>query len=393
MGASLPEGISERHRKGCPMTESGTRCRCRPAYQVRVRTGHGKRITQTFDLLGDAITWRQEQTSATPPRPDRIRRRPTIREAGDLLLDGIDSGAVLNRNGDPYKPSVRHDYRRDLTQTIYPTLGHDLVTQVTPRDVQDLIDAMTQAGLSPSTIRNRLKPLQVLYRHAIFDQVVQTSPVDAVQMPSDRGRRDMHAPATSVQPMLAAIRDEPLVHAAWALMLLGGLRIGEALALRWSDIDHTRRVLHVRRSWCNRTHQIVAPKTRGSERAAPMSEGLADALGLLADQRGPEPAHALVLHSGGSLDVPISRNVIDRHARAVWAVKGLPDLSPHAARHTWATMVVEQGMPLHDVARHMGHTNLQMVMLRYAHLQPGTMTRSAAIIDQAVATPDPGLVI
>ena len=389
MAQSLPEGTQLRHRTGCPMLDGGARCRCRPAYRLRLRLGDGRRVSATFDTLAEATAWRAEQLGPNPPRPDRARRQqPTIRALAYELLDGIEAGTILNRNGTPWKPSVAHAYRVDIEGTVVPVFGDDLVGQVTPRDVQDLVDRLSASGLSPSTVRNRLKPLRVIYRRAVFDQLVQVSPVDAVQLPADRGRREQHVPAHVIAPMLEALDDVQL-RAAWSLLLLAGLRVGEALGLRWADVDHTLGCLHVRQSWCNRSHQMTEPKTRGSSRAVPRPAALRRALAALADARGPEPSHAVILHAAGQLDVPMSRNVIARHAVEAWQAAGLPIITPHAARHSWATMAVEAGMPLHDVARHLGHTSLQMVMQRYAHLQPGTLERSAGIIDRAAGVDAP----
>ena len=75
MAQSLPEGTQLRHRTGCPMLDGGARCRCRPAYRLRLRLGDGRRVSATFDTLAEATAWRAEQLGPNPPRPDRARRQ------------------------------------------------------------------------------------------------------------------------------------------------------------------------------------------------------------------------------------------------------------------------------------------------------------------------------
>ena len=81
MAQSLPEGTQLRHRTGCPMLDGGARCRCRPAYRLRLRLGDGRRVSATFDTLAEATAWRAEQLGPNPPRPDRAPRaaRPSPR--------------------------------------------------------------------------------------------------------------------------------------------------------------------------------------------------------------------------------------------------------------------------------------------------------------------------
>jgi integrase-like protein len=79
------------------------------------------------------------------------------------LVDGIASGAIRTKAGERSKPSVVREYERSLRLHILPTLGGAKLSKLQRRDVQRLVDELLESGADPSTIRNALKPLQVIY--------------------------------------------------------------------------------------------------------------------------------------------------------------------------------------------------------------------------------------
>lgn len=349
----------------------------------------GSRVSRSFATLDGATAWIATQTDMAPGTRTQPRRGVTVREAGENLLRGIESGRIRTKKGTTYKPSVLLDYRRDLEKTIYPTLGDDLLTRVRRRDVQDLIEALSGKGLAANTVRNRVKPLQVIYSHAVADELVAASPCEHVRWPSNREKPRSVAPVGSVAAMLRALEPEPVMNTAWALMMLTGMRIGEARGLLWSDVDRARGALTIRYAWCNRSHQLVNTKTDGSTRSVALTPTIADSLARLADERGPEPTSALILHGAKGLDRPLSDNVIRRHSAKLWTAAGLPEITPHEARHTYATMMVEGGMPTDEVGKHLGHTTGRLVYARYHHLQPEALTRAATLVEELIGAPQP----
>jgi hypothetical protein len=100
----------------------------------------------------------------------------TLLEAAEAFVDGIASGAIRTKTGERYKPSVVREYERSLRLHVFPTLGGGRLSRIQRRDVQRLADDLLASGADPSTIRNALKPLQVIYRRAIEDGDLAVSP-------------------------------------------------------------------------------------------------------------------------------------------------------------------------------------------------------------------------
>ncbi len=193
--------------------------------------------------------------------------------------------------------------------------------------------------------------------------------------------------ASQVRFVLAETRDDP--HGAlWAVLLTGGLRLSEALALRWTDLDLDRRELRVMRklrrpknggAWvvedCKTDksrravqllHETVAALARHRDRQAVerlvRGDGYNDAGFVFADERG----------------VPLRGDGVSKyHWRPILVRLGLPAVKLHGARHTAATMLLEAGQPLKVVQEMLGHSSITVTSDIYSHVCPAFARQAA----------------
>jgi integrase len=112
--------------------------------------------------------------------------------------------------------------------------------------VQDLADRLLAEGLDPSTIRNTLMPLRVIYRRAVARGDVAVNPTARVELPAVRGRRDRVVSPDQADRLLAVLT--PHDRALWGAAVYAGLRRGELMAWRWRDVDLDARLLRVERA-------------------------------------------------------------------------------------------------------------------------------------------------
>jgi hypothetical protein len=94
----------------------------------------------------------------------------TIRDAAEELMEGLRSGAIRTRSGDEYKPSAIRNYEEALRTRVLPRMGHMMLFEVRRGDVQRFVDGLMATGLKPSTIRNTINPLRVIFRSRIRNQ-------------------------------------------------------------------------------------------------------------------------------------------------------------------------------------------------------------------------------
>jgi|SRR5712692_2695095 len=166
-----------------------------------------------------------------------------------------------------------------------------------------------------------------------------------------------------------------------------GLRIGEAVALQWGDVDFQGRFLHVQRNYVD--GHIYSPKS-GRSRRVDMSPHLTETLWTLRGRRKEEtlrrgwqgmPDWIFTTAAGTHLDP-------DNFRVRVWAKiptrGGLHMIRLHDLRHTFASLLIEQGAPLTYVKEQMGHHSIRVTVDTYGHLVPGGNRAEVDKLDESI---------
>jgi integrase len=368
-------GIEVRHTKACA-SRAGRRCNCRPTYQASAYSARDeKRIRKTFPSLAAARAWRAEAQTAIHRGKLRAPTAVTVAEAGDDLIAGMQSGKIRTKSGDLYKPSAIRGYGRSLRERLLPALGGKRLGDVQRRDVQRFADELLGEGLDPSTVRNVLMPLRVVYRRAIEDGDLAVNPTSHLRLPAVRGRRDRIASPDEAQQLLAALSERD--RALWATALYAGLRRGELMALRWEDVDLTQGVIHVERSYDEKAHLEIEPKSSAGKRTVPIVGALRDE--LLAHKAREGRKAGLVF--GSTETKPFVTSNVWRRAQVAWRRAGLNPIGLHEARHTFASTLIAAGVNAKAITTYMGHASIQTTYDLYGKLMPGSEAEAAALVD------------
>lgn len=368
-------GIDVRHRTTCA-SRTGGKCNCKPAYQASVWSAREqKRLRKTFATLAAARAWRAEAQTAIRRGTLRAPIATTVREAGESLVEGMRSGRVRTRSGDRYKPSAIRSYEAALRDRILPGLGGKRLGDVQRRDVQRLADDLLAAGRDPSTIRNALMPLRVIFRRALEDGDVAVNPCTNLRLPAVRGRRERIASPEEAQRLLAALPERD--RAIWATALYAGLRRGELMALRWEDVDLAGGVIHVERSYDEKAQVEIEPKSRAGRRVVPIVAALRD---LLVEQKA-SAGEATGLVFGSSAERPFQPSNLWRRAQRSWKRADLEPIGLHEARHTFASLLIAAGVNAKAITTYMGHASIQTTYDLYGKLMPGSEAEAAALVD------------
>jgi integrase len=381
MSRSTPTGIRTRHSRSCAAPEG--RCTCSPSYEAWTYDRRsGRKIRKTFPTQAAAKAWRAEATTAV--RRGSLRAAPsiTLREAADAWLAGARDGSIRNRSGDVYKPSAIRGYQAALEQRILPELGAAKLSDISRREVQDLADRLLAKELDPSTIRNAIMPLRVIYRRAVGRGEVAVNPCTGLELPAVRGRRDRIASPQEAAELIAALPEGD--RALWATATYGGLRRGELMELRWEDVDLAAGLIRVERSYDPKEGQVVETKSRAGRRRVPIAAVLRDHLieHKLRSGRG----EGLVFGRDGERTFGLSS--LDRRATRVWAAGGLERIGLHECRHTFASLMIAAGVNAKALSTYMGHANIAITLDRYGHLMPGNEDEAAGLLDAYLARAD-----
>ena len=276
--------------------------------------------------LAAARAWRNDALDRLAKGTISGDRGPTVRQASETFLKGIEDGSIHNRSRRRYKPSVVRDYRRDLGTRIDLLLGSCYLREVQLPDVQLAADTLSGSGLSASSVRNTIMALRALYAWARPRGFALQQPCDGVRLPGgDEQQMRIVSPETAALLVGALVgRDRT----AFALACYAGLRAGEMLALDWSNVDLTVRVIRVERAWDHGSHAFIAPKSKAARRVVPIAERL---LAVLLDHREQFGDDGLVLPTlrGGSVK-PMGHSALVKRLKTAWAGADLQ--FPQAAR-------------------------------------------------------------
>ncbi|MDC8993686.1 site-specific integrase [Mycobacterium marinum] len=192
---------------------------------------------------------------------------------------------------------------------------------------------------------------------------------------------------TEVQRLLAALKDDRLAH-AWHLAL-SGLRRGEIAGLRWSDIDFDSGTLTIANNRVSAGRRAVENDSKSftSRRTLPLPDRLVVALRDARERQRQERIEAGFAYRSGAYVVsnevgdPYSPAVLSRYWRDTLARVGMRHLKLHGARHTAATLMHLDGVPVAVIAAWIGHKDASLTMKLYAHSQDDAMKLAATAID------------
>jgi integrase len=372
-------GIAVKHRAACA-SRRGARCNCRRIYQAAVWSARdGRRMRKHFASLSDAKAWREECYRKLRRHELRAPSAITFGEVAELWLQGARVGSVRTRSGDVYKPSTIRSYEhalrgpRDLYGGLLDELGAIRLSELTVDDVQAYADRLLAGGAQPSTVHNQIMPVRAICRWRRRE--VAVNPTLGLSLPAVRlGRVRIVTPAEA-EMLLAALN--PRDRVLWATALYAGLRRGELMGLRWSDVDLAVGVLEVVQAWDPKEHCIVTPKSHAGSRRVPIATALRsylEPLSLIA----PADTSRLVFGTGG---LPFSASSLYERARRAWRRSGLRPICLHDCRHTFASLMIAAGVNAKALSTFMGHANISITLDRYGHLMPGAEDEAAALMD------------
>ena len=302
-----------------------------------------------------------------------------------------------------------------MRRHIAPALGKLLLTKLGPQHVQGFIkDKLAPrpcgpcggTGKEPGKHKEkkdcracrgngsiRLSPRSVQYMHSVLSRALNRAVKwDLVPRNVCKLVSPPRVPRHPVEPLspeearrlLTAIngdRNEALYSVAMAL----GLRKGEALGLRWSDIDLEAETLHVRHALqrLKGKRELVEPKSERSRRTLPLP---AFAVKVLRAHRAHQMQERLLAGSrwqeGGyvftsTIGTPMDERNVSRLFKVALAKAGIAPKRFHDLRHTAASLLLAQGVHPRTVMETLGHSQISLTLNTYSHVLPSVLREAA----------------
>ncbi|WP_130650191.1 tyrosine-type recombinase/integrase [Egicoccus halophilus] len=296
----------------------------------------------------------------------------TLKEFGDRWLDA-------KRR---LKPKTRDGYLVLLRARIYPAFGDHPLGRIDRLSVERWVGGMVEEGLSPTHIRHCARLLRAILDAAVDDRYLTRNPAVRVELPKMVRPEHRFLDASEVARLAEAMRPE---HRALVLvMAYGGLRYGEAAALRCRHVDFLRRRILVTDAMANVSGRVIFHDTKtGRGRTVSLPSFVVEELAAHYERSGlgSDPdALVFVAPMGGPLIYGNFRRNSWNPARKL---AGLDDVTPHHLRHSCASILRAMGADAKAIQSQLGHSSIQVTLDVYTHLFEGDLDDVMGKLDTA----------
>jgi integrase len=320
------------------------------------------------------------------------RSRPGTGTVGEYLTRWVEGKQSL-------RPSTRLSYATHIRRYLIPHLGDIALVELRPHH----LEAMYRSLASDPDLRYRVSPATLARVHATLMSALGTAvrrglidrnPAETVELPTPGRPELMVWTAEQLAEFLGGIVDDDL-YPLFVLLALCGLRRGEAVGLRWRDVDLEHGVLRVRQQIIAVGRHIVVgePKSRAGHRHVALDITTVRLLHChrAAQERQQEQHGAEWVETGLVFTEPngsaLDPTYVSRHFDRLVARSGLPRLRLHDLRHSSASIGLASGESLLEVSRRLGHSSIAVTADIYSTVAPEVARESAERLSRAVFHP------
>lgn len=377
-------------------------------FTVRTAAGERKQVMRRRDANGQP--WLDRESAAGALREMLVKARqgwtePSRQPVAEYLTTWVDGLGLA--------PRTITKYRGMVDNHVIPYIGGVPLKSLTSARLNALYRELEESGhrdrkgqrtgkpLAPRTVRAVAIMLSAAFKAAVDDEVpvLDRNPAVKAKPPTlkaaEAAAAEMHPwTAGELRRFLAWARDCSQVYALWFTLAHTGMRRGEALALRWRDVDLEAATIRIRRS-----AGVVRVKGKpGVVREGPTKTGKARvvdidpaavavlrgwkrARGMMALQLARDSALVFGNHEGQFRNPESVSHLFADQQRQCARVLGddaPPVIRLHDLRHTHATILLRDRENVKVVSERLGHANVMVTLTTYSHVMPGDQRQAAA---------------
>ncbi len=358
---------------------------------------------------------RDPQTGKTKPRwvTGGFRTRKDAEAARDAARHAVHRGTYvapqdvtvgayletwIEAHSVELKPSTQKTYRDKIRLYLVPAIGHERLQALSPSRLSIVFRELHERGgkdgkaVSPRTVEFARAVLRRAMNDAVVDRLIEVNPVSGSKTPKRDGK-PQHTTWTADQltMFLAAVtgtRWAPL----WELSAGTGMRRGELMALRWSDIDLEAGLVAVERSTTQLGRDRVTTTPKNHERRRVSLD--AHMIATLRTWRRQQAEERLAWGAASEVTegllftwengAPVLPDYVSKTFVKAQAGLQLPRLTIHELRHSHATILLRSGVPVHIVSKRLGHKDPSVTLNVYADVIPDDDTSAVDVFSKAV---------
>ena len=336
-------------------------------YVARITTRNGKRVKRVFDKLVDCRKWIAEARYN--------EEHGAISVLGEMSVDAWYEYWITEIKAKTVRQNTIRNHNERYKQNIKKYIGQMPLNEVKPIHCQNVLNQMADTYRN-STIKMTSITMYGMFQSAVDNELILKNPMTKyVRCTSGKPSKPPRVLSVEEQKLFLETTKESSNYNQYAFLLQTGLRTGEMIGLKWSDIDFEKRILHVSRTMEYRYSvgewRIGETKTKNGCRDIPLTT---EAIEILKRQKKKvqelktvkmEFSDFVFLSRKGE---PTKNSAYDTKLMYYCDKVGMQRFSMHTLRHTFATRCIEAGMRPKTLQMILGHSNIGITMNLYVHV-------------------------
>ena len=351
-------------------------------YIARFTSVTGIRQQKLFQKLADGKKWIIDQKYLDEHRDINSTTNLTVKAWYDIWID---------HKWKTVRPNTANKYEWCFERFINPAIGRLLLKDIKSIQCQKILNNMSE--MSIGTIKEVKITLHNLFDYAVQNDLIFKNPINKT-VTQNVGKPQDKKEALSIESQKKFLENVKgnAYENQYRLLLQTGLRTGELVGLKWSDVDFNNKTLTISRtmqfSYPNDNWIVGEPKTEAGKRVIPLTE---EAIRILKDQqkriskikfRSMEWKDIIFLNRNGE---PVKNNSYNLTIYKICKKAMLENFSMHVLRHTFATRCVEAGMKPKILQAILGHSTINVTMDIYVHATIDERVKEMEKIGQILA--------
>lgn len=377
----------------------------RNSYEIRVSCGYDLKGKQKFQQM----TWKPEE-GMTPKQIEKEVNRQAVLFEEKCLKGQVTANMKFEEFAEQWFEeyaklnlrSTSYERMKQLTQRVYPAIGHLRLDRITGRHIQQFINDLLLNGknkrngkaLSRKTAVHHLSFISDVFGYAVKMDMLNDNPCRKVTIPKGEIKEKNIYSLEELEQIMELLETAPLKYRLFFTMVLyTGFRRSEMLGLEWKDIDWDNRVISIRRTsnyTAERGTYTDTTKTRKSKRSGRYPQILFDLLKAYKEEQDEERRRLgdewidydriFVKWNGAPMNSTTTYTWFKRFCER----NNMPFCDVHSFRHMHASLLINAGVDVATVSADLGHTNSSTTLGIYTHEFQEAQARTSSIIENAL---------
>ena len=373
-----------------PINKTGVKKDGRQQYRVRVNytdaSGKAHQIERTAYGLAEANALEQSLIAEYKDKKQTASSRMTLNE---LIKEYEEYHATES------KRSSHDTVMKVIRLRIAPYLGDYRLDKITQSKLAEWNVNLSKTKLSDGTKKHAYSIFVALLNYAVKMEYIFKNPLTVLgnfknsSEVSEQPEKLRYYTVEQFQKYIAVAKkhcnsiNDWNFYVFFNLAFFTGARKGEINALKWSDIENN--VLHIRRQITQKLKGEdveTTPKTKSSIRNLQLPKPMMEI--LEAHKKRQQESAPLQFSDEYRIcgEKPLRDTTIDKHNRAFAEEAKLPHISIHEFRHSHASLLANNNINIQEIARRLGHSNVEITWKTYSHLYPSQEEKALEILNQ-----------